>query len=724
MATSVGLNPRPRAARAPEGCPGATLRSASAAWHALRVATRRGLDDYAKKRDFARTPEPSAEAPHAARANVFVVHRHDARRLHYDLRLQFDGVLRSWAVPKGFTYDSAEKRLAVQTEDHPLAYEDFEGTIPKGEYGAGPMAIFDRGTFALARGTDLAAEFAAGELKLLFYGRRLRGEWHLVQTKQDKGKAWLMFKSRDRYEGGDLDVLMRLDLGAAQPAAGEPPAPMRPALDCAPFSAPSWAFEMEFAGRRALARIDGETVTVRAGADDLAARLPDVTRALRGLRATRASLDVVLVAADAHERPSRPLLDERLAQPQARGVVAYAFDLLDFDDLDLTRLPLVDRKALLRAALPANPHVLFVDHVLGEGERFVAAVAAAGLPAVLAKRTDSVYAPGPQPSWRRIPVATDAAAQRVPVTAALEARPKRRARSARVKLSNLDKVFWPDCGTTKGQLLDYYEAVAETLLPYLHDRAVHMNRHPDGIAGKSFYQREAKDYVPDWFPTADLASESKERPVKHMVCQDRDALLYLVNLGTIDLHPWLSRVQTPDQPDWAVLDLDPKGAPFADVLRVARSIGKVLQSIGVRAAVKTSGKTGMHIHIPLRPGYTYDHSRMFCEGIARVVLREHKAIATIERNPGKRDGKLYIDFLQNRRGQTVVPPYAVRPVAGATVSTPLTWDELSRDLHPSMFTLHNVPARVLEMGDLYRLTLTDPQDLLPAIDKLQGLLGR
>lgn len=311
----------------------------------------------------------------------------------------------------------------------------------------------------------------------------------------------------------------------------------------------------------------------------------------------------------------------------------------------------------------------------------------------------------------------------MPLRAALEARPKRGARSSRIKPSNLDKVFWPGDGTTKGQLIDYYDEVAETLLPYLVDRPVHMNRHPDGIDGKSFYQREAPEHCPDWFPTVPIASESKGRPVRHMLCQDRDCLLWLVNLGTIDLHPWLSRWQTPDQPDWAVLDLDPKGAPFSDVLRVARTIGKVLQSIGIRACVKTSGKTGMHIHIPLRPGYTYEHTRMFCEGIARVVLREHRDIATIERNPSKRGGLLYIDFLQNRRGQTVVPPYAVRPVPGAQVSTPLTWDELSSDIHPSMFTLHDVPARLRAVGDLFRPTLTDGQDLLPAIDRLQALLS-
>lgn len=685
---------------------------------------RRPLDDYAKKRDFARTPEPAGDGSARGSGRSFVVHRHDARRLHYDLRIEMAGALRSWAVPKGFTYASKAKHLAVQTEDHPLEYESFAGTIPTGEYGAGPMSIFDRGTYALARGDDPLAECEAGELKVVLYGRRLRGEWHLVRTKGERGKSWLLFKSKDRYEGGDLDVLLRLDLSAAPTwDAARGVVAMRAAGERTPFSAPEWVFEMQFAGRRALASVDGAYVGIADASGDHTARLPHLVRTLQGIRATVAVLDGILVALDDHQRPDRARLDALLQAGDATAVCFYAFDLLRFDDLDLRPLPLVDRKAILRAVLPPAPQVMFVDHVLGEGERLCAAVAAGGLPAVVGKRAASPYQAGPSADWAIVPVAADRSAAGVALSAALDARPKRRARSARVKLTNLDKVFWPDDGTTKGQLLDYYEAVAETLLPYLVDRPVHMNRHPDGIDGKSFYQREAPEHHAEWFPTVPIASESKGRPVRHMLCQDRDCLLYLINLGTIDLHPWLSRWQAPDQPDWAVLDLDPKEAPFSVVLRIARAVGKVLQSIGVRACVKTSGKTGMHIHIPLRPGYTYEHSRMFCEGIARVVLRQHKDVATIERNPGKRDGKLYIDFLQNRRGQTVVPPYAVRPVRGATVSAPLHWDEISSDLQPAMFTLHNLPARLSTMGDLFRPTLTDGQDLLPAIERLQALLG-
>jgi bifunctional non-homologous end joining protein LigD len=196
-----------------------------------------------------------------------------------------------------------------------------------------------------------------------------------------------------------------------------------------------------------------------------------------------------------------------------------------------------------------------------------------------------------------------------------------------------------------------------------------------------------------------------------------------VNLGSIDLHPWLSRVGSLDAPDWAVLDLDPKAAPFAHVVRIARAAGKLLRGIGLRPLLKTSGRFGMHVFVPLQPGYTYDHSRMFVEAVARVLVRELPDIATVERLPDRREGKVYLDFLQNRRSQTVVPPYVVRPLRGASVSTPLSWDELEQaDLSPQRFTLQTVPERVQTRGDLFRPALEDRQDLLPAIAALDDVL--
>ena len=420
-------------------------------------------------------------------------------------------------------------------------------------------------------------------------------------------------------------------------------------------------------------------------------------------------------------RPSAELLEERLKARELDGLCFYAFDLLHYEEFDLRGLPLVERKAALRAMLPQSPHLLFVDHVTGSGRDLVRAVSAAGLPSVIGKRAGSAYTSGASEDWVRIPVDGDAGAHEVAVDEALE-RTRAERKPSRVTYSNVDKVYWPAEGYTKGDLLAWYERVADVMLPYLRERPMHMYRFPDGIEGKSFYQKDTEN-CPDWIETTPIEVEGRDEVKNYLVCNDRDTLLWVANMGSIDLHPWFSRRGSLDSPDWTVLDLDPKEAPFSDVVRIARTAGKLLRGIGLRPLLKTSGKTGLHIYVPLQPGYTYDHSRMFCESVARIVAREHADIGTVERAISSREGKVYLDFGQNRREQTIAPPYSVRPVRGAQVSTPLHWDELDSDLSPSLFTIHTVGARLEQHGDLFRPTLTDPQDLMPAIEKLQEILA-
>jgi bifunctional non-homologous end joining protein LigD len=380
-------------------------------------------------------------------------------------------------------------------------------------------------------------------------------------------------------------------------------------------------------------------------------------------------------------------------------------------------MPLVERKGALRAVIAPGTQVQFTDHVAGGGQELARAVAAAGLPAAVAKRADSKYSGGPSPEWKRIPVSASASGGSLSEALATSAESARSERG-RVRFTNLDKVFWPAEGYTKGDLVHYYETVAPVLVPHLRDRPVHMNRFPNGIEGKSFYQRQAKEDTPPWVETVPISSESKGETVSQLVVTCTDTLLWMANQGSIDLHPWLSRRGSLESPDWAVLDLDPKEAPFTDVVKIAREIGMLLRGVGLRPLLKTSGKTGLHVFVPLEEGYTYDQSRMFCEAVARIVVRALPDIATVERNPGGRAGKVYVDFLQNRRSQTVVPPYSVRPVPGASVSTPLFWDELDSDLTPRRFTILTTPERIERHGDLFAKALTDRQGLLPAIAAL------
>jgi bifunctional non-homologous end joining protein LigD len=688
----------------------------------------KSIDDYRAKRDFARTPEPRPqevsplEEPGLPR---FVVHRHEARRLHYDLRLSMAGVLKCWAVPRGFSYDPKDKRLAVHTEDHPLSYEEFEGVIPKGEYGAGTMTIWDRGRYRVVNPDGLAA-IEEGKLEIQLYGEKLRGEWHLVRTKSEKDE-WLLFKARDRYARNDEGASptgLPVDLSSAVHAPfPESVAPMRVGKTSRAFSAAPWIFEMKFRGERVLARKRGDLITL-AGEEgvDLAPSVPEVVSDLGQMRAENALLDGVMVALDESQRPDRKRLARRLRGESSEPVFLYVFDLLYYDEWDLRPLGLLERKRALSALLPRLGSVLYVDHVLERGEDLVRAASSAGLPGVIAKEGPSAYQSGPSPAWLEIPVAAGEGARKLRLVEALSRGPgpgSAPAGARKVKFSNLDKVFWPQEGYTKGDLIAYYDQVAEVILPYLRERPMHMNRFPDGIEGKNFYQKDAPDHLPDWIATELIPSDSREEAIRYIICNDRETLLYLANLGSIDLHPWFSRRGSLDSPDWAVLDLDPKEAPFANVVRIARTLGKLLRGIGLRPYLKTSGATGLHIYIPLKPGYTYDHSRLFCEGVATLVASEHRDIATVERVPARRGGRVYIDFLQNRRGQTIVPAYAVRPVPGATVSAPLDWDELSSELSPQEFTIKTVPARLARRGDLFRPALTDLQDLLPAIEAFQ-----
>jgi bifunctional non-homologous end joining protein LigD len=594
-------------------------------------------------------------------------------------------------------------------------YETFEGVIPKGEYGGGTMTIWDRGRYELVKAVDGPKAVAEGKLEIRLSGRKLRGEWHLVKTRSEKDE-WILFKARDRYVREETEKPPFFDLSQAiqAPIPGRV-APMRASAERSPFSDPAWCFEVEFEGRRVGLRKEGDLIQILPETgEDLGGRLPEVTGEALDLRAENAWIDGVLVAVDASQRPSRAKLESRLSGASFDPVVFYAFDQLYYEEWDLRPLSLLERKEILSTVLPKLPHVLFVDHVQGRGEEFHSVTAAAGLPAVVGKRASSPYASGPSSDWCRIPAESASESKGQALTDALRAR---RAGPRKIQLSNLDKVFWPREGYTKGDLLRYYDQVAETLLPYLHERPVHMLRYPDGIEGKSFYQKDAPDHTPEWVITESLSSDGEV--IRYIIANDRDTLIWMVNLASIDLHPWLSRRSSRDMPDWVVFDLDAKEAPFFDVVKIARAVGRVLRGIGLRPYLKTSGATGLHVFVPVKPGYTYDHTRQFCEAVATHVASEHKDIATVERVVSRRRGRVYVDFGQNRKGQTVVPAYVVRPRPGAPVSTPLDWDELDTDLDPVRFNLKTMPARLAKYGDLFQGTLRDPQDLLPAIDAFQ-----
>ncbi len=714
------------------------------------------LDRYREKRDPGRTPEPFGGAhvrpddPLAPR--LFVVQKHAARRLHWDFRLELDGTLRSWAVPKGPSYDPADKRMAVEVEDHPIEYADFEGLIPAGNYGAGAVIVWDRGAWTPR--SDPREGLARGKLVFELAGQKLRGEWTLVRTRRDQGgkQGWLLIKHRDAYAGPGREVPEESVLSGLlleQLAAGEDRAaraagearrlgararhvgwgrPMAATDAAGPPAGAGWLFEPRYDGYRVLARQGGGRAELRyAGGGDATPIFPEVARALEKLD-DGALVDGELVVLDPDGRPSAAALRDRAALARRadverasfeRPATLFAFDLLALGGLDLRPLPLRDRKRLLAMVVPRLGALRYADHVEGRGEELLREVEARGLPGVVVKRADSPYAAGRSPDWRTIRAA---GARRSEGSAPPPRVPSRAAEPPRVEVTNAEKVFFPGDGITKGDVVVYYREIAPFMLPWLKDRPIVLTRFPDGIEGKSFYQKDAPDWRPAWLRTVKLRNEDG-RDLDHFLVDDEDGLAWIANLGVIPIHVHASRAGALDRPDWCVVDLDPKEAPFRDVVRLARALHELCEEVGLPSYPKTTGQQGLHVLVPLGGQLTNAQARTLGELLARAVEREHPQLATTTRAIGARGGRVYLDFMQNGAGKTIAAPYAVRPRPGAPVSTPLRWSEVDGRLDPARFTIRTVPARARRLRvDPLLPVLSLAPDLLAAVARLRGLL--
>ena len=293
-----------------------------------------------------------------------------------------------------------------------------------------------------------------------------------------------------------------------------------------------------------------------------------------------------------------------------------------------------------------------------------------------------------------------------------------------LKLSNLDKPFWPEEGIAKGDLLAYYRDVATVLVPHLRDRPFTMRRYPDGAAGKAFFQKDAPKHMPDWIPTKRVLVSTRESPPKKKwieapLVNDELALLWMVNMGCIDMNTWYSRVDKPDRPDWVLFDLDPSpDVGFPETIQVALLVKGALDALGLVSFPKTSGADGMHVLVPIERRHTYEHTREFAEIVARALARTHRGLVTTEWTKSKRRGVL-IDSNQNGQGKTIASVYSVRPKPGAPVSTPLRWDEVTDKLNPSIYSMDVVRERIANHGDLYADVLTTRQSLTAALQALR-----
>lgn len=899
------------------------------------------LAAYKKKRSFSKTPEPSGKLRPSAGALRFVVQKHSASHLHYDFRLEMKGVLKSWAVPKGPSMNPADKRLAMMVEDHPYDYRDFEGIIPKGNYGAGTVMVWDEGEYEPADHSSrnkadqekfLLAGLHKGQISIVLKGEKLKGEFTLVHSSNsEQENAWLLIKKKDRYSSEsditkkDKSVLSGLTLekiaasstrewksnrpsseknagrntktrpvsekkGAIQQQRATEntindfikrgkkqafPANIKPMLatlvDDA-FNDDEWLFEVKWDGYRALAFLRKGKAELRSRNNlSFSEKYYPITKTVAALP-FEAVLDGEIIAVNNEGNADFQLLQSW--QKTGKGdLIYYVFDILWINGYGLTGLPLIERKTLLESIIPKEGNVRYSDHVESKGLDFFRVASQKGLEGIIAKKTGSPYEPGKRTAnWLKIktqrrqevvvagftegrggrkyfgalvlglynsknefiyightgsgfdektlkevfgklqplvtktcPFATKPktkmpviwvkpklvcevkfqewtrdSAMRQPIflglrvdkkatdvrkevaadtdkmmeaveagkktsktnsakkgTSPAVAKKKENA-SLLVGTANKDveltieghpliftnpaKVYWKKENISKADLLNYYDSVSPFILPYMLDRPQSLNRHPDGIEGKSFYQKNVSGKVAGWIRTYRYISESEKEAKQFLVCDGKASLLYMANLGCIEMNPWHSRVASPDYPDWCVIDLDPGEINFQKVIESANVVRQVLDALDIPSYCKTSGSSGLHIYIPMGAKYTYDQSRQLAELVVNFVHDQIPQFTSLERNPDKRKTKIYLDYLQNRAIQTIAAPYSVRPRPGATVSAPLHWEEVKKGLKKSDFTIFSIMDRLKNEGDPFRPVLKKGIDMQAVLKKAAGFM--
>ncbi len=781
------------------------------------MATLDPLERYNAMRDFAKTAEPRGEIG-KGEGRTFMVQKHDATRLHWDFRLEVDGVLKSWAVTRGPSLDPGEKRLAVRTEDHPMSYATFEGTIPKGEYGGGTVMLWDRGSWAPIKGKS-AKDLDKGHLHFTLDGERMKGEWLLIRLKprgKETRENWLLRKIDDAYAGA-TDALVETGLTSVatgrtmqEIAEGVKPSPRRrpgPPSDRAKQSGPGlrrgdakapafrppqlatlvdtvpagngWLHEMKYDGYRALVAIGkgGPRVYTRSGLD-WTDKFTGIAEAAATLPASSALIDGEVVAFK-DGKPDFSTLQDALSNGSG-NLAFFAFDLLEQDGEDLTKLPQIDRKERLRTLLDgADPRLLFSEHVLGAGEKLFEAMCREGHEGVISKRADAPYRGTRSKSWLKtkctrrqefvilgwlpssasgrglrsllLGVHEDGALRyagkvgtgfNASNSAALMDKlariarktppadvPKVAARGAHwvspklvaevafaeftaekvvrhasfialrddkptdeivtetaaspppvpqsdVKISSRDRVIFPDSKITKGQLADYYAAVAPILLPWLANRPISLVRCPQGRAKQCFFQKHDAGSFGAHVHHVDI--REKDGSVEpYLWIDDADGVLACVQMGTIEFHGWGSRVDDVEKPDRLVFDLDPdEGLDFAKVKKAAEDLKQHLADLGLTSFPMLTGGKGVHVVVPLTPQAEWPAAKSFAERFARALAQAEPERFTANLKKADRKGRIFIDYLRNQRGSTAVMPYVARARPGAPVSAPLSWSEL------------------------------------------------
>lgn len=838
------------------------------------------LETYQRKRNFSRTSEPpgtieaALKVADSTKGGTFVIHKHAASHLHYDLRLEQNGVLVSWAVPKGPSLVPGEKRLAVKVEDHPLEYGNFEGVIPAKEYGGGTVMLWDRGRWAPL---ETKHPESPDRIDFVLSGEKLRGAWTLVHGSSKNKKndnQWLLIKRHDALEEQnqltDLSVASgrtmeqiaadgnsarwtseglvqaetntkttktkrksQWNLAETKGAKKSPfPEKLSPALASLAKETPSdenWIHEIKFDGYRILTKLQhGKIQLISRNNHNWTSRFGEIARLLHGLAAKEIVLDGEIVSLSDNGTSSFRGLQEALSANDTRGVVYQVFDILYLDGHDLTKLPLTQRKAILKDVLDASDfadtsQIRYTDHIFGHGPDFLQQACVLGLEGVVSKKSDSTYQSGRGNIWLKTKCSNDeellvcgftrpngsrkgfgslllAAWHKDKLTyagrvgtgfsnkmmqsiyerlreleipecpldvypldekgirwvkpemiaevefsewtrdgvlrhssfrglredknpsdiilpeaalksSATETRKKtvvkntaaktkgaiknirNQAEVAGVSLTNPDRIFFPDEGITKLQLAQFYEDIADWILPLIIERPLSLVRCPSGQTGECFFQKHPHSVISKEIPLIEIAEKEGTKP--YFYVKTLPHLIGLVQAGALELHVWGSTIHNVEKPDQLVFDLDPApNIPMHEIFRVAHELRERLEDVGLVSFPRVTGGKGLHLVVPLQPKLDWPAVKAFCKTIATQAAADDKTRLTANMAKSKRRGRTFIDYLRNGRSATAISSYSTRAKPGAPVAVPVSWDEVNDGLTPNRFTVENLQRRL------------------------------
>ncbi|EKE30311.1 MAG: DNA ligase D [uncultured bacterium (gcode 4)] len=827
------------------------------------------LETYKEKRDFSKTKEPSWNKKKEGDELVFVVHKHAATRLHYDLRLELDWVLKSWAVPKWPSYNPADKHLAVMVEDHPYDYKDFEWTIPKWEYWWWTVMIWDYWTYVPIYSTwDKEKDEKAGlemiekwQFSFILKWKKLKWEFSLIKLAKAKWNEWILLKKKDDKANSIInnddesayswrsmkEIELWIECVDNEDFTEElskkklkksimltEVRPMLAKLVDKPFNMEWWLFEIKWDWYRTIAEIGWWKAKLYSrNLKSYDKKFSEIAETLK-IIPHEAVLDWEVVAFWEDGKPNFWLL-QNYENDKEWTLIFYVFDILYLDWFDLSELELSERKRILKKIISWMENIRYTDHVEHDWKDLFDVIVSNWLEWIIWKKMDSKYRQWErndnwvkikniqtqeaivcgftEPRWNRPGIwslilgiydkweltyiwhsgwwfydkmlrlikdrlektkTSDCPFKKKPVTnekptwvepvivceikfsdwtkdwllrqpvflwfredkkatEVIREIPEKEEKvvgkelsetKSKVAFSNLDKIYFPEKNLKKWDIIDYYKKISSYILPYLKDRPESLKRYPNWINWESFFQKNFNEwFLPNWIETAKVHSEWEEKIMNYMMVQDLDSLLYAVNLWCIDINPWSSRVWSISNPDYVILDFDPIEISFLEIVKAVIETHHLLEMLWIASFCKTSGSKWMHILIPTRAQYSYDQVTDFAKIINIYINRKLPETTSLERMPKNRSGKVYLDYLQNRKWQTIASVYSIRARKEATISTPLFWSEINPSISPLDYRIDNIFERLTKKWDPWEWFFDVSFDMWIALDRLNALFA-